>query len=117
MYFALSILTSCETRPGPSFLTRRYKFHPDLSFTFYQFYYADNQCQTPAFSYRIRGRITLGGLSWILEGATEATYDIEKVTLTVYHHDFARRLSRQMNGTCPDVLNPQEPLEIFRCLK
>ncbi|XP_072169404.1 protein APCDD1-like [Diadema setosum] len=108
------VSSRCETRPGPGFLTRRYRFHSDLSFTFYQFYYSDNQCQTPAYSYRIRGRLTLGGLSWSLEGATEAVYELDKVTLTVFQDGFAKRLSAQINGSCPEVIAQDEPFVLFR---
>ncbi|XP_030831494.1 protein APCDD1-like [Strongylocentrotus purpuratus] len=105
---------SCETRPGPSFLTRRYKFHSDHSFTFYQFYYSDNQCQSPAYSYRVRGQLTIGGLTFTLDGANEALYELEKVTLTVFQDRFAMKLAQQLNGSCPGMLEPNQPLAIFR---
>nr|XP_054774064.1 protein APCDD1-like [Lytechinus pictus] len=108
------VSSSCETRPGPSYLTRRYKFHSDHSFTFYQFYYSDHQCQSPAYSYRIRGQLTVGGLTFTLDGANEAMYELEKVSLTVFQDRFAMVLARQLNGSCPGMVEPNQPLAIFR---
>ena len=93
---------SCETRPGPEFLTRRYKFHPkDNTFSFHLFFYADHQCHQPAFTYKVKGSISLQGEYLLLEGATEADYILNKVVLYIYQDHYARTLTNLLNATCP----------------
>ena len=90
----------CEVRPGPEFLIRRYKFHHDNSFSFHQFFYTDHLCTDPAYTYKIKGTIEPLSEFLMLEGATEATYILNKVTLMVYKDHYARKLSQLLNDSC-----------------
>ncbi len=100
-------------RPGPEYLTRRYKFHQDNKFTLHQFYYTDHTCTEPAYTYKIKGALALQGDYLMLKGATEADYILDKVVLMVYKDKYARTLSKLLNKTCPGNYYPTV-LELFQ---
>ncbi|XP_077982378.1 protein APCDD1-like isoform X2 [Glandiceps talaboti] len=102
------VSTSCEVRPGPEFVTRRYKFHTDSSFTAYQFYYTDNHCSSPAYSLKLRGSIQVEDESWLVRGGTKAEYQLDRVLVTSHRSDITEYLITKVNTTCPGFIPSHE---------
>ncbi|XP_070575520.1 protein APCDD1-like [Ptychodera flava] len=102
------VSTRCEVRPGPEFVTRKYKFHTDGTFTAYQFYYTDNHCTIPAYSLKLRGTIQIGDTSWIIRGATKADYELDRVLITSHRSDITEYLITKVNATCPGYISQHQ---------
>ncbi|XP_067124231.1 protein APCDD1-like [Centruroides vittatus] len=93
---------SCEVRPGPDFLLRRYQFFSNKTFVLHQFYYMDDSCTLPAYSIIAWGHYHLSRASWIVPGAMETDYVTTRVNLIAYSSDVAESLAHRINRSCPN---------------
>lgn len=107
-------------RPGPEFLTRSYTFNPSPAriFRALQHYYSDSDCQVPAYSLLVLGKLRLRQASWITRGATEAEHILHKVALVIHNQRTAHRFAAHLLSSClglgPGVhLAPHHVYELF----
>ncbi|XP_066520387.1 protein APCDD1-like isoform X2 [Hoplias malabaricus] len=114
------VSSRCEVRTGPEFLTRSYIFYPRPMqlFKALQHYYLDSDCQVPAYSLLIQGKLNMRQASWITRGATEAEYTLHKVSLVIHNQQSAYRLTVQVPSACLDLgpeghLLPHHQYELF----
>lgn len=90
----------CEVRPGPEFLTRFYTFYPNRHFQALQHYYTDSNCEDPAYSLMIRGKIRLSRASWITPGGTEAQHHLSKVGMVFHSLAAKKKLTSRLPPAC-----------------
>ncbi|XP_051569175.1 protein APCDD1-like [Myxocyprinus asiaticus] len=96
------VSSRCEVRPGPEFLTRFYTFYqsPTRLFRALQHYYSDSDCQIPAYSLVIRGKLQLRQASWITHGATEAEHHLHKVGMVIHSQKAIHNLATRLSFSC-----------------
>ncbi|KAL7891105.1 hypothetical protein AOLI_G00005810 [Acnodon oligacanthus] len=114
------VSSRCEVRPGPEFLTRSYTFYsnPTRLFKALQHYYSDSDCQVPAYSLLIQGKLRLRQASWITRGATEAEHTLLEVALVIHNQQSVPHLAVHLLLYClglePGVhLVPHHLYELF----
>lgn len=104
----LPLVSRCEVRPGPEFLTRSYLFYANRLFKAYQFYYQDPSCRNPTYSLVIKGKVRLRQASWITRGATEADYHLHKVGIVFHNqramHETVARINQTSGERCGGFL-------------
>ncbi|GAB6026116.1 hypothetical protein CHUAL_012317 [Chamberlinius hualienensis] len=90
----------CETRPGPSFLLRKYYFSSNRTFELLQFYYSDHLCSKPTHAIRAEGKVQMTSPSWIVPGGMETDYLLTKVAILAYTKQVAAKLGEKFNSSC-----------------
>ena len=96
---------SCEIRPGPQFLVRKYRFFEGRRFSFLQYYYVDSLCKQPAYTLLARGSYTTFQPSWLLTGATEMDYQLNHVSLMPHTNRMSGLLANKVNSSCPGYVH------------
>ncbi|XP_026097362.1 protein APCDD1-like [Carassius auratus] len=104
------VSSSCEVRPGPEFITRSYRFFPDLSFQALQFFSQNPECSEPSYSLRIRGSVRPLRGSWLVRGGSVCEYHLSRVQLLC--HGPAPELQQRMPSSC-DLRQPLRPGRIY----
>ncbi|CAI9737514.1 Hypothetical predicted protein [Octopus vulgaris] len=93
---------SCEVRPGPEFLIRKYSFDK-RNFTVEQFYYKDSQCSTPLYVIVANGRIKAQRWSLLTQGGVESRYHLHSVSVLPYSSSAAWSLKHRSFRACPHL--------------
>ncbi|XP_052831101.1 protein APCDD1 [Octopus bimaculoides] len=93
---------SCEVRPGPEFLIRKYSFDK-RNFTVEQFYYKDSQCSTPLYAIVAKGRIKAQRWSLLTQGGVESRYHLHSVSVLPYSPSAAWSLKHRSFRACPHL--------------
>ena len=93
---------SCEVRPGPEYITRKYMFDNESNFVVLQYYYLDVDCSTPLFTLVAKGTYEMYGPSWTVPGGTEMDYYMDLAYIVPHSQPAADYLSATIRRTCSD---------------
>lgn len=98
-YHIYVLYFSCETRPGPEFVLRKYLFRRN-SFQSQIFYYEDENCQRPSHSISAKGSVKVNRPSWRTPGAYETRYTLSDISVIPYSHEKTKQFGKMMIRYC-----------------
>ncbi|XP_053402376.1 protein APCDD1-like [Mercenaria mercenaria] len=91
--------SSCEIRPGPEFVLRKYLFRRN-SFQAQLYYYADEHCKRATHFISAKGSVKISRPSWRTPGAHETRYTLSDISVIPYTQEKAELFGKLMVRYC-----------------
>ncbi|XP_063995715.1 uncharacterized protein LOC135173053 [Diachasmimorpha longicaudata] len=114
----------CEVRAGPEYVIRKYTFFKNGTYLLIRHHYAEESCSVATHTVVARGVIRILSSSGLAPGATEASYQLERVYIVPLTRQVAHKLGHRVNVTCtpqprwrpyvPQIIYEQPPKRLSK---